>query len=88
MLTIPELSYITPPLSTPFSYHTYALYSVHGLNCRRIYMEQFSPNIYPLRAENNNVVCVHDQFHKLFNYYGHILIRVSKIRYILPAVHG
>ena len=51
-------------------------------------MEQFFPNIYPLRAENNNVVCVHDQFHKLFNYYGHILIRVSKIRYILPAVHG
>ena len=41
-------------------------------------MEQFSPNIYPLRAENNNVVCVHDQFHKLFNYYGHILIRVTK----------
>ena len=29
--------------------------------------------IYPLRAENNNVVCVHDQFHKSFNYYGHIL---------------
>ena len=71
MLTLPELSYITPP----------AIYIY-------IYMEQFSPNIYPLRAENNNVVCVHDQFHKLFNYYGHILIRVSKIRYRLPAVHG
>ena len=88
MLTLPELSYITPPLSTLFSYHTYALYSAHGLNCRRIYMGQFSRTIYPLRAENNNVVCVHDQFHKLFNHYGHILIRVSKIRYILPAVHG
>ena len=27
-----------------------------------IYMEQFTPNIYPLIAENNNVVLVHVNF--------------------------
>ena len=95
MLTLHVLSYHTS-YHTHFSYHTHAR-SLSWLKLpAHIYnMEQFSPNINPLINENNNVVCVCNQHHNLFNYYGHnfvILVRVSIIRCISiifsPAVYG